>query len=134
MAEQTVDVATTNEGQVRTSREGTREQERFVAPPVDIYETQEELVVMADLPGVSKDHLNIRVDGGLLSIQGKSMHTIRGDLLHGEYQLVDFFRQFELSEAVNQGKIAAELKHGVLTLHLPKAEKAKPRQVEIKVG
>lgn len=133
MAEKTV---ATPEGRqpMAAGREGTRAQERYVAPPVDIYETQEELVLMADLPGVSREELEVRVDDNMLSIQGKSKHIAPGDAVHREYELVNFFRQFELSEAVDQGRITAELKHGVLTLRLPKAEKAKPRQIEVKVG
>lgn len=132
MAEKTVPATTEAEG--RVSREGTRAEERFVMPPVDIYETAEGLVLMADLPGVSKDRLQIRVEDNLLTIQGQVQHVVPGDRLHREYELVNYFRQFELSERVDQSGIAANLKHGVLTLNLPKAEKAKPRQIEVQVG
>lgn len=132
MAEKTVPATTEAEG--RVSREGTRAEERFVVPPVDIYETAEGLVLMADLPGVSKDRLEIRVEDDLLTIQGQVQHAAPGTPLHREYELVQYFRQFELSERVDQSGIGANLKHGVLTLNLPKAEKAKPRQIEVRVG
>jgi HSP20 family molecular chaperone IbpA len=57
-----------------------------------------------------------------------------GDAVYREYELLNFFRQFELGEKINQGKISADLKHGVLVLALPKAEQAKPRRIEVKVG
>jgi len=115
-------------------REETRSQERFVTPPVDIYETQEGLIVKADLPGVTKDALDVRVENNLLTIRGKSAHAAPGEVFYREYSLLNFFRQFELNNKVDQSKISAELKHGVLTLQLPKAEEAKPRQIEVRVG
>ena len=120
--------------QVATGREITRAQERYVLPVVDIYETPDGLVLMADLPGVSKEDLDVRVDNNVLTIQGKSSHAAPGEATYREYELVNFFRQFELSERVDQGKIAAELKHGVLILRLPKTEKARPRQIEVRVS
>jgi HSP20 family molecular chaperone IbpA len=127
MAEKTVAVPATPQG------EGTRNQERYITPPVDIYETANGLVVMADLPGVTKDALDVRVDNNVLTIRGMARHLGTGDTVHREYELINFFRQFELGEKINQGKISAELKHGVLTLSLPKAEEAKPRRIEVQV-
>jgi HSP20 family molecular chaperone IbpA len=132
MAEKTVATSTTQKGEV--TRESTRNQERYVSPPVDIYETSQGLMVMADLPGVTKDTLDVRVDNNILTIHGLAHHASVGDPVHREYELMNFFRQFELGEKIDQGKISADLKHGVLTLDLPKAEEAKPRRIEIKVG
>lgn len=115
-------------------REGTRSQERYVTPPVDIYETGEGLVVKADLPGVGKENLDVRVENNLLTIHGKAAHAAPGESIYREYELVNFFRQFELNEKVDQGKISADLKHGVLTLQLPKAEEAKPRKIDVRIG
>lgn len=117
-----------------SEKESTRSQERYVTPAVDIYETVDGLVVKADLPGVAKDGLDLRVENNLLTIRGRAVHCAQGEMLYGEYQLADFFRQFELSDKVDQQKISAELKHGVLTLNLPKAEEAKPRKIEIRVA
>ncbi|HXF74510.1 MAG TPA: Hsp20/alpha crystallin family protein [Methylomirabilota bacterium] len=132
MAEKTVPTA--GEAKVSSSREITRSPERYIAPPVDIYETKEGLVLMADLPGVSKENLDVRVENDLLTIRGNAGHRISGDPIYREYELANFFRQFELGEKVDQSRITAELKHGVLTLSLPKAEEAKPRRIEIKVS
>jgi HSP20 family protein len=133
MAEKTV-AAVPSGQQLATGREGTRAQDRYVLPPVDIYETSESLVLMADLPGVSKEDLDLRVDNNVLTLQGKPSHAASGEAIYREYELVNFFRQFELSEQVDQEKIAADFKQGVLTLHLPKVEKLKPRQIEVKVS
>jgi HSP20 family protein len=133
MAEKTV--AAVPSGQpVATGREGTRAQERHMLPPVDIYETSESLVLIADLPGVAKEDLDLRVDNNVLTLQGKASHAASGEAIYREYELVNFFRQFELSEQVDQENIAADFKQGVLTLHLPKVEKPKPRQIEVKVS
>jgi HSP20 family protein len=113
-------------------REETRSDERYVTPPVDIYETPEGLVVKADLPGVTKEGLDVRVENNLLSIRGKAAHIAAGDPVYREYGLFNFFRQFELNEKVDQQKISAELKHGVLTLTLPKAEEATPRRIDVR--
>ena len=114
----------------------TREETRFLCPAVDIYEREDKLVVVCDLPGVGKDGVSIDVDDGILTIKGKSIDR-EEDIskeVHREYMLEDYYRQFKLSEQVDQEKISAELKHGVLTVILPKAEKAKPRKIDIKVS
>jgi len=130
MAERTV--AARTQEKTPSSREETRSQERYITPPVDIYETPNGLVVTADLPGVAKDGLDVRVENNLLTIRGKASHAAPGEPVYREYGLVNFFRQFELNDKVDQSKISAEHKHGVLTLNLPKAEEAKPRRIEVK--
>jgi HSP20 family molecular chaperone IbpA len=132
MAEKTV--ATRSQQRTPPSREETRSQEQYVTPPVDIYETPEGLVVKADLPGVAKENLDVRVENNLLTIRGKSAHVAPGEPIYREYELVNFFRQFELNERVDQAKISADLKHGVLTLQLPKAEEVKPRKIDVKIA
>ena len=132
MAEKTV--ATTNNQEVATQPEGTRTQERYVTPPVDIYEMPDGLVVTADIPGVTPEHLDVRVDNNVLTIRAQAAHTSAAEPTYREYQLVNYFRQFELSDKVNQEKISADLKHGVLTLMLPKAEEAKPRKIAVAVS
>lgn len=132
MAEKTV--ATRSQQSMTPSREETRSQEQYVTPPVDIYETPEGLVVKADLPGVARDSMDIRVENNLLTIRAKAAHVAPGEPIYREYGLVNFFRQFELNERVDQSKISAELNHGVLTLNLPKAEEAKPRKIDVKIA
>ena len=131
MAERTI---ATRSQQSKSSREETRSQERYITPPVDIYETQQGLVVKADLPGVAKDSMDVRVENNLLTIRAHAAHVAPGDPIYREFELVNFFRQFELNERVDQAKISAELNYGVLTLNLPKAEEAKPRKIDVKLG
>lgn len=133
MAEKTVPNTTTNEKNV-VSREITRNSEFYVNPLVDIFETEDSLNVVADLPGVTRDGLNVKVEDGLLTIEGKITHEFLKEPFMTEFQPISFFRQFELSEAIVQEKISAELKHGVLSVKLPKAEKEKPRKIEVKVA
>jgi HSP20 family molecular chaperone IbpA len=115
-------------------REETRAQERYITPPVDIFETKDGLTVVADLPAVDQAGLDVRVAEGVLTIHGRTSHMTPGTPVHREYELLHFFRQFELPEEVDPDRICAELRHGVLTLRLPKREKAKPRRIEISVA
>ena len=131
MAEKTVP---TPPEQSEGGREPTRAQERYVSPPVDIHEDDQGLVVIADLPGVEPDALEVGVDRGILTIQGRAQHAGPGNPAHREYGLTGFFRQFQLPEEIDTTRIAADLKHGVLTLRLPRAERAKPRRIEVKSG
>jgi HSP20 family molecular chaperone IbpA len=114
--------------------EVTRAQEHHVPPPVDIYETREGLILIADLPGVSKENLEVHVDDDTLTIQAKAQHKVPGEPIYREYELSNFFRQFEVGGQIDTEKIKAELKYGVLKLDLPIAQSAKPRQVEVKVS
>jgi len=115
-------------------REVTRGQERYMRPPVDIYEAPNGLVLIADLPGVTKDNLEVKVDDGLLTIQAKAADMVPGEPVYREYELAGFFRQFEVVDDIDVEKIKAELKNGVLMLNLPLSEKAKPKRIEVKVG
>ena len=132
MAEQTV-ATTSGQSAAAKSKEGTRAQERYFQPPVDIYETTEGLVLLADLPGVAPNDLELRLEDNTLTIMGRARHAFGSEPLYREFELANFFRQFELSEGVDQGKISAKLRHGVLMLELPRAEKAKPRQIPVQV-
>lgn len=125
MAEQTLPTQTTPTEVATTPT--TRDESRYQIPPVDIYETSEGLTVLADLPGVEKDGVDVRVDNGILTIEGRASVKARGEALRLEYALVDYFRQFELSDKVDQAKIGAELKNGVLKILLPRLEAEKPR-------
>ncbi|MCD4655604.1 Hsp20/alpha crystallin family protein [bacterium] len=114
----------------------TREETRYLCPSVDIYETENELVVVCDVPGVSEDGISAGVDNNILTIEGKTLdreEDITKELFR-EYRLADYYRQFEISEEIDQERISADLKHGVLTITLPKAEKAKPRKIDIKIN
>ena len=126
-------VATSTGKPARADREITRAQERYIQPPVDIYETPDGLVLLADLPGVEPNDLSVRLEDNILTIQAKPKHLITAEPIYREFELVNFFRQFELSDQVDQEKITARLNHGVLVLELAKAEKAKPRQITVQI-
>jgi HSP20 family protein len=104
-------------------------------PRVDILETEDELLLFADLPGVKEDEVDIRFENGELTLHARRERT---DVGEGQWLWEnltgDFFRAFRISEQVDAGKIWAELKNGVLTLHLPKVEAAKPRKITVKGG
>ena len=112
----------------------TREESRYLVPPVDIYETKEGLVVVADLPGATQDSIEVHVENDVLTLKAHPAHTLPGQPVFEEFELLDYYRQFELPEVVDQEKIEAQFKHGVLTLRLPKAERAKPRQIQVSIS
>lgn len=133
MAEKTIPQPAPHGGERSAPREGTRAHEQYIAPPVDIYETPDGLTLVADLPGVTRDALSVDVKDDVLTIQAQAKHALPVDPTYAEFELVNFFRQFQLSDAVDINRITAELKHGVLTLHLPKAEAAKPKKIPVSV-
>ncbi len=106
-----------------------------VAPAVDIYQNADELLLVADLPGVSKDGLTIDYERGLIRIAGRpDAASPSGTLLYGARQRPGFARTFSIPGTIDVSRITAELTQGVLTVHLPKMEQAKPRQIAVKSG
>ncbi len=128
----TTEATLTNEPQAAERTRGGR----VYRPNVDILESQDELTLVADVPGVKCDSINIDFDDGVLTIQGKVAQRYGEDtaFLLREYGIGDFYRTFRVSEQVNTGAIHAECADGVLTVHLPKVEAAKPRKIEVKSG
>jgi HSP20 family protein len=103
-------------------------------PRVDILETEEELLLFADLPGVKEGDVDIRFENGELTLHARRAPAKMTGTFLWENQVGDFFRAFRISEQIDGGKIWAELKNGVLTLHLPKVEAAKPRKITVRGG
>ena len=107
----------------------------FFTPAVDIYETDNELVLVADMPGVDSDDLDIDLDDDTLSIVGRVKSAEHeGDVLLSEYRMGNYFRNFSISDVVDRNAISASLNDGVLTLTLPKSPKAVPRKIPIACG
>jgi HSP20 family protein len=107
------------------------------APAVDIYETEHELVVKADLPDVKPEELDIRVEENILTIRGERKFEKKVDennYLRVERSYGSFSRSFSLANTVNTEAIKADYKDGVLTLSIPKREEAKPKQIKVQVG
>lgn len=117
--------------EVQNLQEFTREGPVF-NPDVDIYETQDELKLIADLPGVQKEDLDIDLNESTLTINAHVKQSAQGTLLYKEYDVGDYKRSFTISNVIDQSKIQAELKNGILQVVLPKAETAKPRKIEIR--
>lgn len=116
------------------TREFTREGIYF-SPAVDIYGTETALVVLADMPGVSADHVEIDLRDDVLSIIGKTeAQEEEGTALLTEYRNGNYFRSFRITDLVDQSKITASMSDGVLKLVLPKVEKAVPRKIPITAG
>jgi HSP20 family protein len=103
-------------------------------PRVDILETEEELLLYADLPGVKQGDVDIRFESGELTLHARRAPSKMTGAVAWENPVGDFFRAFRISEQIDAGKIWAELKNGVLTLHLPKLEAAKPRKIAVRGG
>jgi HSP20 family protein len=118
------------------SPEPAGESSTAVLPPVDIFEDDAGFTVMADLPGVSKERLNVRVDGDSLVIEGAADAPVGGDmaLVYGEVLNPLYRRSFTLSRELDPSRIDAKLDKGVLRLSIPKAEAARPRRIEVAVG
>lgn len=106
-----------------------------LTPRVDVLETEQELLLLADLPGVKQDNIDIRFEKGELTLHARRIgNRAEEEFVQREIPAADYFRSFRISEKIDAEKIWAELKLGVLTLHLPKAEAAKPRKIAVKGG
>jgi HSP20 family protein len=108
------------------------EETRRITPPVDIYETENDVILVADIPGVGKENLTLDTDDDELTISGTFAEKERsGERLIDECAYGEYRRTFTLGDTIDREKIAAKLEDGVLTLTLPKHEKTKPRKIEI---
>jgi len=131
-------VDTKQELQVQQKRELDKKEEstipvRVFVPTADIYETEDALKVILEMPGVEKGNVNVHVEDGVLNVEGRLDLTKYQGLqpLYTEYNIGHYARSFRLSNKINQDKIGAELKEGVLSLTLPKVEEAKPRTIQV---
>lgn len=115
------------------SAEETTRQGRTYRPDVDIYETSDALWLWADLPGVGDEQIEVRLADGVLSLEGQVVVDDYKDLnaVYTEYSVGNYLRRFSLSSDIDVGRIEARMTNGVLEVHLPKAEAAKPRKIAI---
>lgn len=120
-------------GQTEPERhEELRARGRAITPAVDIFETDENLTLVADLPGVAKDGLDLQFEKGILTLTGTMTPHGKGETVFSEFQPASYYRQFRVSEHLDLERTSADLADGVLTIILPKAEAAKPRRIEIR--
>jgi HSP20 family protein len=131
-------MASTQELQVQKKRELENKEEstipvRLFVPVADIYDAEHDLTIILEMPGVEKSNVDILVEDGVLSVEGRLDLTKYQGLqpLYTEYNIGHYARSFRLSSKIDQNKIAAEMKDGVLSLKLPKVEEAKPRSIQI---
>lgn len=110
--------------------------ERALLPPVDVVEDSTGITLYADLPGVSRERLNLRVEGDTLTIEGELALDVPQDMQasHAEVQQSRYRRSFTLSKELDADKVGAELSQGVLRVRIPKAEHAQPRRIEVKAA
>ncbi len=102
-----------------------------VIPLVDIYESEDEILLHADMPGVVKENISLNIDNGKLEIIGNRKLETKGAQSWQEFGDVEYKRVFSVPQSIDVSQVRAELTEGVLRLHLPKAEAAKPRTIEI---
>jgi HSP20 family protein len=122
--------------QKRESHELTRPEATrgiYYTPRVDIFENEEELTLFADMPGATSDTVYIKYENRELALHARCKpRQTETNYLLCEYGVGDYYRVFSLDESINADKISAELKNGVLTVHLPKAEAVKPKKIAVK--
>jgi HSP20 family protein len=121
--------------EVEIAQEQTRPLRAFL-PNADIFETEDALTVVLEMPGVDRNNIDVNVDNGVLMIEGRiDFNKYEGlQPIYSEYNIGPFRRSFRISSQINQDKIKAEMSDGVITLTLPKAEEAKPRRIEVRTG
>ena len=131
-------MASPQELQVQQKREVENKQEstvpsRAFLPVTDIFETDKALTVVLEMPGVAKDNVNVNVENDILTIEGRIDYARYEGLapVYTEYNVGHYVRSFQISSKIEQSEISAVLKDGVMTLVLPKAEKAKPRRITV---
>jgi len=131
-------MATHQELQTQPKREVETRQERTIPtrsflPVTDIFESNEALTVVLEVPGVNNKSVEVRVENDVLTIEGQVDFSKYENLqpVYTEYNIGNYTRTFELSSKIDQNRISAELKDGVMTVVLPKAEKAKPRKISV---
>jgi HSP20 family molecular chaperone IbpA len=135
MATQTQDIQPRDKREVKSEREQTTPG-RVYSPSVDIFEDDQALTIVADMPGVPSENVTIDLRDDVLSLSGVPSVSVPEQeeyLLH-EFDTGKYFRQFTLSEVIDQANIKANLSNGVLRVTLPKVGPAKPRKIEITEG
>jgi HSP20 family molecular chaperone IbpA len=118
--------------ELEQKQEGTVPARSFIAN-ADIYETDEALLVLLEMPGVDKSHIDIGIEDDVLTVEGRIDFSKYQGLtpIYGEYPVGHYRRGFTLSNRIDQHKISAEMSDGVLTITLPKVEEVKPRRISI---
>ena len=104
----------------------------IVTPRVDVLETEDEFLVLADMPGVRPEDVDVRFEKGELTVHGQRPASAAGKAAYREFETTSYHRAFAVAETIAADKISAELKGGVLTVRLPKVEAVKPRRITVR--
>lgn len=116
----------------RLVRDSSLPERSYVSPDVNIFETKDDYVLEAEMPGVDKEGLELTLEGNVLTIVGRRNDGLpKADLRYRESKQADFRRVFELDPAIDPQRIGAKIEQGILVLHLPKTEKVKPRKIKV---
>ena len=123
---------------VQQKREADKSQEptvpmRNFIPNTDIFETEQSLTLVLEMPGVDSENVDVTIEDNVLTVEGRIDFSKYAELqpVYTEYNIGNYARSFRIASQVDQGKISAEVKDGVMTLSLPKAESAKPRKIKV---
>jgi HSP20 family molecular chaperone IbpA len=124
--------------QVQEKREVERQQEstipaRAFLPPTDIFESEDALTIVMEMPGVDREDIAVNVENGVLNVEGRLDFSKYEGMqpVYTEYNVGHYRRSFSLSSKIDQDRISAQIQDGVLTLLLPKSEEAKPRRISV---
>ena len=134
MAETTTESRNVKQADSSDVQKGERGPDVVLRPPVDIYEDNEGITLMADMPGVSRDRLNIEVDKDMLLVEGDARIDMPEDMepLYADVRTTRYRRSFSLSGELETGQIDASLKDGVLSVRIPKRAEVRPRRIEVR--
>lgn len=110
-------------------------EECVTVPAVDIYETDNEYVIKTEMPGVTKEGINITLNNGELTLDGKIEENLQTEenLKYSEFNAYNYHRKFMVGDGIDYNKLSASLENGLLTITLPKSERVKPKKIEVKV-
>lgn len=125
---------TTKQGQNLQAREEGAPAQKYLRPAVNIVETDEGLMLTADLPGATREGLQVNMEGDILTISAPMSITIPGTPVYQEFQPTTYFRQFAMPDIFDHTKARADLSNGILTVRVPKKEAAKPHRIEIQTS
>ena len=122
--------------QAVNAAQDVKQQEQAILPAVDIFENEAGITVLAEMPGVSRDLLDVHIDSDTLSIEGRAIIPVPEgmDAIHADIRSTRYQRSFSLSRELDTDRIEAGLKDGVLTLRIPKREEHRPRRIEVQTG
>lgn len=113
----------------------TTKQEKYYIPAVDIFESKDDVTVIAEMPGVTASGIEVTLEDNVLTMRGRKEDEISsGRILLHEFEPGNYQRRFTVAETIDQENIKASMNNGMLQITLPKAEPAKPRKIEVQIG